>query len=153
MTGLLSLRRLGVVCAAVVAASCAAEEPPASAAKAEAPDRIDWTLVALDGEPVVLPEWESGRRGEILAWQQGSVIQFSAGCGFSVSTHRNPPVVRGASPVSRKCSADDLAALEKVERLFADEVELRVVADQLTLTNSSGSSAVFEREPQVLVLD
>ena len=113
----------------------------------------DWVLAKLDGEPVVLPEWGPGRRGKILARQSGSVVQFLAGCGFSVSTRQKPVVLRGASPVSRRCTSADLAILERLELLVSSGAEVHATADELTISNTSGSRAIFEREPQLPTLD
>ena len=145
---------LAIGMAACLFGACTQDRPvegePVSEETQDVHERRDWTLWEFNGQPVELPEWESGRRGLILAWQDGSIIDFRAGCGFSVSTHTDTPIIRGASPESRRCHQDDLVMLDRVQALFEQGAEIETTESRMTITGSDGSSAVFYIQPHMI---
>ena len=145
----------GLVVVGISLAACTSESATSSAVS-EVPagaERTDWTLMSINGAEVDLPEWASGRRGEILAWSEGDTVQFYAGCGFSISTRTQPVVVRQAAPVSRSCSAQDIALLQRLESIAADRAQVTFVSDRMTLASAGGDTVTFARDHQTLYPD
>ena len=153
-----AFRQFASICAMGLISACseAASTPEGLKSEPVGQNLFMGTLLTIS-DVRVRPERSDSRdaqlAGRISIWVTNGGVDVQAGCGFgAVQADGEIKQFRDPSPTNRTCSTKDIEYLAQLHTMVADGGKLTGLDGPiLTLTNTSGQTATFERDHFAIV--